>query len=205
MLCQMLIMKEFILCLTTSLFCLMARTQEPKFGANTEPKFKWGIDASGRNMAYINAAYSNYKTNYFVLKKDSTGTNVNSKIYVTDSGRFYVSTENKESSDEAHRIYADETIKINYDDQRFQKKFEGIALGNAWLFKVVEGKINLYSCYPEPDYLSNEAISAFQVGDGDIEPLAIDKLKLAVQNNPDAVKAIEKKDYLKAVKKFNKE
>jgi hypothetical protein len=196
------------------LFYLSGAAQEQK-------KFQQGYVPKSKNMSRpvnslfpatpgdsvrgLNAAYSNYKVKYFVMKKDSSGTNVSSKIYVNEDGRFYLSTENKEYSDESHRIYADETVKINYDDQRFQKKFEGIAVGNAWLFKVVEGKINLYSCYPPPDYVSNECLSAFQVGDGEIEPLEADKLKLALQNNPDALKALEKNDYLKAVKKFNKE
>src|SRR5689334_2093895 len=58
------------------------------------PMFPGMSRVPGDSSRFLNSAYSNYKTKYFVLKKDSTGTNVSSKIYMAPEGRFYLSTEN---------------------------------------------------------------------------------------------------------------
>ena len=66
--------------------------------------------------------------------------NVHSKIYSTEDGRFYLSTENNNEGDKNSRVYADETIKINFQDRQSNTVVEGRLIGNAWLFKVEEGK-----------------------------------------------------------------
>jgi hypothetical protein len=172
-----------------------------------EDKFKEVVTPNGPRM-YINEAYSNYKTKYFVLKKDSTGILVSSKIYL-DDGKYYLS--DKEESDSDHRLYADETIKISFQDQRNGQIFEGIARDSRWLFKIVSGKISLYSYYPPPDYLTNECINAFQVADGPIEywTSGVDDLVSALEENKKAKSIFlkennAKNNFIKGVEKFNK-
>jgi hypothetical protein len=149
---------------------------------------------------------SNVKVQYYVLKKDSTGMNVKSKIYMADDGRYFLSTENKEKGDEVKRIYAGQTIKINFVDYREQKTVEAIANDSSWMFKVLEGKINLYDNYPPMDGdVYNGGFSAFQLGDGAIEPLDEERLKQIMHDNPQALEALEKGDIAKAVKRYNKD
>lgn len=188
-------MRRYIMSLL--IFCLSFSTKAQ------EPKFKMGFFGNGKYAPMINSAYSNYKTKYFVQKKDGSGITITSKIYVTENGRYYL-TDDKKDSDTSARIYAEATNKITFEDRRIQKIIEGTSLDGAWLFKVVEGKINLYSCYPPPDYISNECLSAFQLGNGDIEAIDIEKLKAIMKDDKKAVEALDKKDCIKAIKKFNK-
>jgi len=146
---------------------------------------------------------SNVKVQYFVMKKDSSGINVKSKIYLADDGRYFLSTENKAKGDEAKRIYPAQTIKINFVDYRELKTVEAIANDSAWLFRVLEGRISLYDCYPPQSEVWNGEISAFQVGEGAIEPLREERLKQAMLDNPKALKFLDAGDIVKAVKTYN--
>jgi hypothetical protein len=192
-------MQKSTLLLLSCLAFISATAQHSPPNANI-PVFRMPV-------ATFNEAYSNYKTKYIVLRKDTTGVMVNSKIY-HENGKYYLS--DKEKSDSDHRVYADETLKISFQDQRNGQVIEGVANDTCWLFKVISGKITLYSRYPPPDYLSNECLTAFQVNDGPIERLDIDKLRSALQDNKKAIAALDKNNlnknnYIKAVEKFNKE
>lgn len=152
-------------------------------------------------LTRFNSAFSNYETNYFVLKKDSTGLLIRSKLYRDGNGGYYLLAQEKGKPDQ--KIYANQTIKITYDDRATEKHVEAIATDTCWLFKVLTGKISLYSYFPEPDYLTNEVLAAFQDGDNPIQPMDPEKLKLVMHGNTKALEALNKNDYLKAVKKYN--
>jgi hypothetical protein len=112
-------MKRLLTCLFALSLLLRSAAQEATFKPASIQKSTWGSTGLGNDLIYHNSSYSNFRVKYFVLKKDSTETKASSKIYKTENWRFYLSTENKESSDEAHRIYADQTIRIYYEDQRY--------------------------------------------------------------------------------------
>jgi hypothetical protein len=73
------------------------------------------------------------------------------------------------------------------------------------MFKLLEGKISLYSCYPPPNELADECVHGLQLGDGPIQPFDAEALKQLIQGNPKAMQAWEKKNYIKAVNRFNNE
>src|SRR6185295_1499471 len=162
-------MRKSTLFLLSSLAFMFTKAQQAPYKASI-PVFHMPVTT-------INAAYSNYRTKYIVLKKDSTGIVVNSKIYL-ERGVYYLS--DKEKSDSDHRVYANETLKISFQDQRNGQVFEGIANDTCWLFKVISGKISLYSCYPPPDLLTNECLDAFQVGEGPVQKFDPDKLRSSI-------------------------
>src|SRR5262249_9010582 len=141
-------------------------------------------------------------------KKDGSGVMVRSRIGRTTDGRYFVNEKNEEDS--VNRIYADQTTRITFQDKRKGVVVEGIAMDGAWLFKIVPGKISLYSCFPPPDFISNACISAFQVGDNPIEMVGLDKLRTAIGDNKKAIAIFDKENvgknnYVKAVQKFNKD
>jgi hypothetical protein len=169
------------------------------------PQFK---TTPGSNTAVFNSAYTNYATDYFVQRKDGSGFITKSKIHVDDAGRQYLLYK-EDGSKEEKRVYASETMKISYEERRKGIRVEGMAWDSCWLFKLVEGKITLYSNFPPPMDLANETVFAIKVEDGPIEIFSPEKLRLAVQGNKAATEALDKKfwqnNYLKAAQKFNKD
>src|SRR5215813_5247782 len=95
------------------LIFIFTDAQQPQHKASYIPPFEPRVATFNGNYTYSDY---NYKTKYVILKKDSTGIQVNSKIYKDDDGRYYLNT--KDDSDSDHRVYANETIKISFQDQR---------------------------------------------------------------------------------------
>ncbi|GAB2687358.1 hypothetical protein GCM10027037_07010 [Mucilaginibacter koreensis] len=63
------------------------------------------------------------------------------------------------------------------------------------MFKVIDGDIKVYS--------NALAIVGIQKQDGPIQPFSLVNLQAMVQDDPKAVKFFEKKNYLKAITKYN--
>jgi len=177
---------------------LVVRAQAPQFKT---------IPGSHPSVGF-NAAYTNYATDYFVQKKDGTGFITKSKIHLDPAAGQYL-IYNEYGSKEEKRIYTSETTKISYEDRRIGKRIEGFAWDSCWLFKLLEGKITLYSNFPPPTTLANETVFAMKIGDGPIEIFSPEKLRAAVEGNKAATEAFDKKywqnNYLKAAQKFNKD
>jgi hypothetical protein len=106
--------------------------------------------------------------------------------------------------DESKRV-----IKPNETVQIFRMlpegvKFIGIPTDSCWLFKCAVGKINTYSMLAEQDI--SYAI-AIQKGEGEIVKLSKENLLelTADANDAELVAMIEKKKFLKAIQRYNKE
>ncbi|TXH25307.1 MAG: hypothetical protein E6Q96_09255 [Cyclobacteriaceae bacterium] len=83
-------------------------------------------------------------------------------------------------------------------------KFIGIPTDSCWLFKSSTGKINTYSMLAEQDMSYAVAI---QKGTGDIVKLSKENLLelTADANDAELVAMIEKKKFLKAIQRYNRE
>jgi hypothetical protein len=167
------------------------------------------VGAFGRSNVLYNTAYSNHKLEYTVIKKDGTGVKVKSMIHTAEDGRHFLAIKDKSNAlaDSANRIYVSETNTITFFDNSSEKNLTGIATDSCWLFKIISGKLSLYSCYPPALYLSNDQIIAFQVNDELIQNFDPDKLRSVLVGNVKAMEIFDKKNkdnnYIRAVQKFN--
>lgn len=169
------------------------------------------------NMRYGNYYYNNKYTFYVVLK-DSSQKEVTSKIYTdTTLHKSYLLLVDKKypKSDTAHRyqkIYADQTSNIyRVDNSGFSEKpvtIRGIANDSCWMFKAISGPITVYSLLSEPDGYNFDpsTIIGIQLKDGPIVKFTADNLKQMIcQNDARALEIAENKNYLKAIKKYNRD
>lgn len=169
------------------------------------------VGAFGRSSVLYNTAYSNHRLEYTVIKKDGTGVKVKSMIHTSDDGRHFLAIKDKGNplADSSNRIYASETNTITFFDNSSGKNLTGIATDSCWLFKIISGKLSLYSCYPPALYLSNDQIIAFQINDEVIQNFDPEKLRSVLINNTKAVDFFDKKNknnnYIRAVQKFVEE
>ncbi|RKR81735.1 hypothetical protein BDD43_1886 [Mucilaginibacter gracilis] len=144
------------------------------------------------NWIYRLQNLKNSKFNFVVTMKDNSVRAIRSKIYVdsVNNKTYLLDAESKQ------KIYCNQTQKINRGDA-----VTGMATDSCWLFKIVSGKINAYS------FLSESAgpfsLTALQTGDGPIKNFDARLLEQMIADNPKAMKPFLKKDYLKAIEKFN--
>jgi len=150
---------------------------------------------------------------YMVTFKDSSVKKVVSWMY-TDTilhKNFLVLVDKKfPKSDSAHRtqkIYSDQTLYVStIADYQSRQETYGTPTDSCWMFKVVSGAINVYSKYPqiaEGDF-SPSSIIAIQLNDGQMVKYSVENLKQMVAGDSDAIENIEKKNYYKAIKKYNR-
>ena len=150
---------------------------------------------------------------YMITFKDSSVKKVVSWMY-TDTilhKNFLVLIDKKfPKSDSVHRtqrIYSDQTNFIStIADHLSNREIYGIPTDSCWMFKVMSGPINVYSRYfNEFEYDFHNAVIAIQLNDGPIVKYSVDALKQMVGQNADALAYIEKKNYYKAIKKYNED
>ena len=159
-------------------------------------------------------------TTYQVTLKDSSVKQVVSFMYIdtTLHKNFLLSVDKKyPKSDSAHRyqkIYSDQTLYISavVNGSSGQESY-GVPKDSCWMFKVIDGSLTVYAkslnYLTESDGLLNttdfepSAIVGIQLNDGPIEKYNKENLVKMVGGNMDAVEAIEKKKYYKAVRKYN--
>jgi hypothetical protein len=157
-------------------------------------------ESADRNMEAGNWAYRlnnlrNSKYDFTVTMKDNSVKTVRSKIYADSlSNKSYLL-----DAGSGQKIYCDRTKQINR--VAGGTNVTGMATDSSWLFKIVSGKINAYS------FLSESAgpfsVAAFQTGNGPVKNFDARLLEQMIGNNPKAMKAFLKKDYLKAIEKYN--
>lgn len=157
------------------------------------------------NMNRFYGSANNQKYKFKILMKDSTTKEVKSKIHMdTTLHKSYLTYEDKTIKDKRlreQRIYSNQTLRITRDD--YGTDVTGMANDSCWLFKVVSGKINAYSPLSEKYDIDSFYLRAYQLGDGPV--LKMDSASLApiFAKSPKALKAFKKKDYLKAINKYN--
>jgi hypothetical protein len=123
--------------------------------------------AKSQSMQYMRAnpnakstpvEFSSRKFNFTILFRDSTSITSRAKID-EHKGRFYLAIKER---DLTRSITPSQTISISRTSGG-GKHYVGIPAENCWLFKIVEGKINLYSVLADD---MPRFIVAFQKGNG---------------------------------------
>jgi len=79
-------------------------------------------------------------------------------------------------------------------------RYSGIPTDTCWLFLSRVGKITLYNYLPGKDYKSTAAL---QADSGPIVRFCKENVKSMVQQDPEAMKFVEKDQLFKAIQKFN--
>lgn len=157
------------------------------------------------NMNHFYGYMNNQKYKFKVLMKDSTTKEVKSKIYMdTTLHKSYLTYEDKTITDKKlreKRIYSNQTICITRND--YNEDVTGMANDSCWLFKVVSGKINAYSPLSERYDISSIYLKAYQFENGPVMKLDSASLAPIIAKSPKALKAFQKKDYYKAIDKYN--
>ena len=120
---------------------------------------------------------SSKKHEFTVIFKDSTKLTSRAKID-EHKGRFYLAINEPTLT---RSIIPSQTLAISRPGKD-GKIYTGIATDSCWLFKIVEGKINLYSVLSEDNF---SFIIAMQKGnDAPIVPLNKENAKEAVIDDP---------------------
>jgi hypothetical protein len=177
-----------------------------------------GINPWAINKAYMAKKPWVYNVDYLsnpsyifkVMMKDSSVLEIDSKIHVDTIKRMsYLVYKNKtlkrSDTNRVKKIYANQTLKISRpNDMDYRMKtIEGFATDSCWLFKVIIGKINVYSHLSETINLDNNYIMAIQAGNGLVQKRDSATLATFIQGNVKAMKALKKKDYYIAIYRFN--
>ncbi|MEO3403464.1 hypothetical protein AAFN85_06155 [Mucilaginibacter sp. CAU 1740] len=159
----------------------------------------------------------NPKYTFTVTMADGTTKEVSSKIYADTAVHknyllFVDKTLAKKDSNRNQKIYPQQTKTISrvlspYEDAKVPaNNFKGIAKDSCWMFKVVKGQISAYSLLSEEDGVDfdQSTLVGIQLNNGEIIKFNEANLKAMVGNDADALEKIQKKDYIKAIKKYNK-
>ena len=164
--------------------------------------------------------YAGKGATYQVTFKDSSVKQVVSFMYIdtTSHKNFLLFVDKKyPKSDSAHRyqrIYSDQTLYIStvINSSSGQESY-GMPKDSCWMFKAIDGSLTVYAkslnYLTERGGLLNEinfepsAIVGIQLNDGPIKKYNKENLIKMVGQNTDALEAIEKGKYYKAIKKYN--
>ena len=152
---------------------------------------------------------------YEVTFKDSSVKKVTSYFYTdTILNKEYLLFVDKKfpKSDSIHRykkIYPEQTLYIStIRDNASKVETYGVPKDSCWMFKVVNGAINVYAKYYEvydSQFNYPRAIIAIQLGDdGPMINYNIINLKQMVAQDSEALDCIENKKYHKAIKVYNR-
>lgn len=153
----------------------------------------------------------NSKYGFEILFKDSTQKKTYSNIYFdTVLRKCYLVLIDKKfpKSDTANRrqvIYPDQTLKISRINAE-GRTLTGIANDTCWMFKIISGSITAYSYLSEENgpTFNSWTIIGIQQNDDQIIKYNVENLKQLVGQNSDAMEDIENKNYIKAIKEFNR-
>lgn len=157
----------------------------------------------------------NPKYDYLVTMNDSSKIVVRSKIY-SDTAKhktyllFVDKNYSKNDTNRNKKIYVSQTLSIARNlGGRGSKEvwYKGVSADSCWMFKAVSGIINAYSAFsfiqPDGFGFSPPVLMGIQKGDGPIVELTLENLKPMVGQDIDALEYIQRKNYYKAIKKYN--
>lgn len=148
---------------------------------------------------------------YKVYQMGGTDTLVYGRIQV-DSPSHYLLLENKavKKKDPARfmKIYPSQTRSIAHVNLETGAEYPGRPTDSCWLFKVIEGKISAYTSLGEyEDDLADGVdyyLQYIQAGDGPLIPIQDPKALELFGDNEKARAFFAKKEFEKAIKKYNK-
>ncbi|MDB5139230.1 MAG: hypothetical protein JWR12_1146 [Mucilaginibacter sp.] len=176
------------------------------------------------NMRGVTGTIIQY--DFEVILLDSTKKEVTSAMY-TDSAtkrHFIVVIDKKYKKSDTNRykriypsqtLYIQRNIALNTGQYLIHKNvqapapiyYRGAPTDSCWMFKVISGSINAYSYSSEEDDISfnPSSIVGIQLNNGSILKLNQENLKLMVGNDIDVLESIERKNYYKAIKRYNRD
>ncbi|WP_114938230.1 hypothetical protein [Mucilaginibacter endophyticus] len=175
----------------------------------------WGIS---NNPEIYNPKYT-----YQVTMADGTQKEVSSKIYADTAAHknyllFIDKSLAKSDSNRKQKIYPFQTKNIARDLSSSlsltkngkpvspKNYYTGIAKDSCWMFKVITGPINVYSILSVEvgQAVDPSTIVGIQLNDGPILNYNEENLKGMIVQDAEAMEYIGQKNYLKAIKKYNK-
>lgn len=150
----------------------------------------------------------NVRHNFSVLMNDSTEILVNSKIHEdTILKKAYLLYTDKDlpktDSNRSRKIYPESTFSITRKGPDIGI-VRGYSDGNYWLFRILEGKISLYSMLSDTDQSDSANFVALQIDDGPVEPWNPARIYPYVKKVDKAYILFAEKKYFDAIKKYNK-
>ncbi|MEO7215285.1 hypothetical protein [Mucilaginibacter sp.] len=165
----------------------------------------------------------NPKHTFLITMIDGSKKEVYSRIYAdTVAHKSYLVFEDKSlpksDTNRVRKIYPQQTINITRnmalapsiikraDFPTVPKYYTGIAKDSCWMFKVIAGPVSAYSLLSEEEgqMFNPGTIVAIQLNDGPIVKCTEENLKTMVAHDAEAMEKIQDKNYLKAIKKFNR-
>jgi hypothetical protein len=157
-----------------------------------------------------NQTDNNFYYTFTVVMKDSSQKEVSSRIYHNKLlNKNYLLVGDDTSG---QKIYPEQTIYImRTDSDNFigeKHHVVGLPTDSCWMFKVINGPITAYSYLSErvgSDFFDPTTVIALRDGDGAILPLTSDNIKHMISTDNDAMKYFDKKNYYKALMRFNKD
>lgn len=156
--------------------------------------------------------------NFVVVMRDSTRLNVASALY-TDSAthkRFIIFTDKKYSKKDTNRykkIYPSQTArlirKVSWPGDFSDPVCQGIPNDTCWMFKVITGPIGAYCYFSRVDLPGRDPepfqVAGIQLNNGAIVEFSDSNLKQMIASDSTAMEYFQKKKYIKALKRFNKD
>ncbi len=144
----------------------------------------------------------------FTIKLKDTVIKAHSRIYVDAPlhKAFLVYEDLSVSKKDPRRklkVYPDQTTIVSRVEPTTNQVVTGMPTDSCWLFKVVSGKINLYSQLSQTKGLSTQYIKAYQIGEGPVMKLDSTALSQLVKSDQKAYDLVGKNDFYKAVIKYN--
>jgi hypothetical protein len=178
------------------------------FRENFNAQMRLAMNAN--NYRWGNATAENFSYTFTVIMKDGLKKEVTSRIYHNKSLNKNYLLLGEDTS--GQKIYPEQTnyiARMDSDNNVAHKHFiTGIPNDSCWMFKVIIGTIAAYSYLSErdeSDFFDPSTIIGLQYGDGAILALNSDNLKKMVSKDKDAMKYFDKKDYYKALTRYNKD
>lgn len=165
----------------------------------------------------------NPKHTFMVTMADGSKKEAYSRIYAdTVAHKSYLLLEDKSlpksDSNRVRKIYPQQTMAIvrnmalapsiikRADFPTEPRYYTGIAKDSCWMFKVISGPVSAYSLLSEEEgqTFNPGTIVGIQLNDGPIVRCTEENLKAMVGQDAEAMEKILDKNYLKAIKKFNR-
>ncbi len=164
--------------------------------------------------------YEPQEFNFRVTMLDNTKKDIVSAIYTdTITKKSYLTWQDKRykrsDTNRYKKIYPSQTLYIAEvtvkegsagDENAPVKFFFGKPVDSCWMFKAVNGTISAYSYLNqrEEEFLDPSTIVGIQLNDDPIINYTVENLKKLLAKDPEALELIEKKNYLKAIERYNK-
>lgn len=206
-----LLRSAFTLLLLSTAFCLQAQPPGYQAAVNravSNAQFHHFMHSMNNAHMYRTQYLVNNKYEFTVRLKDSSERLIRSRIHTDTVAKVnYLEFDNKAvpKTDPARkeRILPTQTLSIRRYDRTTGTFVEGVATDSCWLFEVQTGRISIYSPLSERS-ITSDYITAFRLADGPIEPISEARLRDIMAGDEKALRALEKKDYYKAIRKYNK-